>query len=249
MIGFIKKFLNSDFTKPLNTLIDEVKATLALIKAKTDTITADLFTATHASRIDATISSRALETTAQAIKAKTDTIQGKATNRTFYDYQLSTTTSSNNSKNYTTFKTITGTGRINYILFKYAGGSGVLQAKILIDGIVAFEGVITVESSTDVASGIALFSSLHPVTNGSNSAFVVAVPVSPQDVGFKYFPTTLGQPLRGRSWGTLISSGYSTGILFSNNPIEFKTSVVIQLANSNNSVGNTNIYSCYDLDY
>lgn len=74
MIGFIKKFLNSDFTKPLNTLIDEVKATLTLIKAKTDTITANLFTATHASRIDANISSRALETTAQAIKAKTDLI-------------------------------------------------------------------------------------------------------------------------------------------------------------------------------
>ena len=74
MIGFIKKFLNSDFTKPLNTLIDEVKATLALIKAKTDTITANLFTATHASRIDASISSRALETTAQAIKVKTDLI-------------------------------------------------------------------------------------------------------------------------------------------------------------------------------
>lgn len=74
MIGFIKKFINSDFTKPLNTLIDEVKATLALIKAKTDTITANLFTSTHATRIDATISSRALETTAQAIKAKTDLI-------------------------------------------------------------------------------------------------------------------------------------------------------------------------------
>ena len=78
MIGFIKKFLNSDFTKPLNTLIDEVKATLALIKAKTDTITANLFTATHASRIDANISSRALETTAQAIKAKTDLLSAGA---------------------------------------------------------------------------------------------------------------------------------------------------------------------------
>lgn len=83
-------------------LINDVKATLALIKAKTDTITADLFTATHASRIDAnissrqaswgatsthasridaSISSRALETTAQAIKAKTDLIaSGGATN-------------------------------------------------------------------------------------------------------------------------------------------------------------------------
>ena len=83
MIGFIKKFLNSDFTKPLNTLIDEVKATLALIKAKTDTITAGAsltqtqannldeaissrqanagLTTTHASRIDAAISSRATD--------------------------------------------------------------------------------------------------------------------------------------------------------------------------------------------
>ena len=78
MIGFIKKFLNSDFTKPLNTLIDEVKATLALIKAKTDIITANLFTSTHATRIDATISSRALETTAQAIKAKTDLLSAGA---------------------------------------------------------------------------------------------------------------------------------------------------------------------------
>ena len=58
LISILKRFINSDFTKPLNTLIDEVKATLALIKAKTDTITADLFTSTHASRIDANISSR-----------------------------------------------------------------------------------------------------------------------------------------------------------------------------------------------
>lgn len=76
-------------------LINDVKATLALIKAKTDTITADLFTATHASRIDAnissrqanaglttthasridaSISSRADQATANAIKAKTDLI-------------------------------------------------------------------------------------------------------------------------------------------------------------------------------
>ena len=95
LISILKRFINSDLTKPINTMIDEVKATLALIKAKTDTITADLFTATHASRIDTTISSRqadaglttthasridasissrALETTAQAIKAKTDLI-------------------------------------------------------------------------------------------------------------------------------------------------------------------------------
>ena len=80
-------------------LINDVKATLALIKAKTDTITADLFTSTHASRIDAnissrqaswgattthssrldaSISSRALETTAQAIKAKTDLLSADA---------------------------------------------------------------------------------------------------------------------------------------------------------------------------
>ena len=86
-------------TKTLNTMIDEVKATLTLIKAKTDTITANLFTATHASRldanissrqadaglttthasrIDASISSRALETTAQAIKAKTDLLSAGA---------------------------------------------------------------------------------------------------------------------------------------------------------------------------
>ena len=95
LISILKRFINSDLTKPINTMIDEVKATLTLIKAKTDTITANLFTATHASRIDdtissrqanaglttthasridASISSRALETTAQAIKAKTDLI-------------------------------------------------------------------------------------------------------------------------------------------------------------------------------
>ena len=95
LISILKRFINSDFTKPLNTLIDEVKATLALIKAKTDTITSSVITqaqannldatissrqanagltTTHASRIDASISSRALETTAQAIKAKTDLI-------------------------------------------------------------------------------------------------------------------------------------------------------------------------------
>ena len=58
IIFIIKKYINSDLTKSLNTMIDEVKSTIALIKTKTDTITADLFTATHASRIDATISSR-----------------------------------------------------------------------------------------------------------------------------------------------------------------------------------------------
>ena len=93
LISILKRFINSDLTKPINTMIDEVKATLALIKAKTDTITANLFTATHASRldanissrqadaglttthagrIDASISSRADQTTANAIKAKTD---------------------------------------------------------------------------------------------------------------------------------------------------------------------------------
>ena len=99
LISILKRFINSDLTKPINTMIDEVKATLALIKAKTDTITANLFTATHASRldanissrqadaglttthasrIDANISSRALETTAQAIKAKTDLLSAGA---------------------------------------------------------------------------------------------------------------------------------------------------------------------------
>ena len=58
LISILKRFINSDLTKPINTMIDEVKATLTLIKAKTDTITADLFTATHASRLDDTISSR-----------------------------------------------------------------------------------------------------------------------------------------------------------------------------------------------
>ena len=58
LISILKRFINSDLTKPINTMIDEVKAMLTLIKAKTDTITADLFTATHASRIDANISSR-----------------------------------------------------------------------------------------------------------------------------------------------------------------------------------------------
>ena len=95
LISILKRFINSDLTKPINTMIDEVKAALALIKAKTDTITSNLFTATHASRIDAnissrqadvglttthssridaSISSRADQTTANAIKAKTDLI-------------------------------------------------------------------------------------------------------------------------------------------------------------------------------
>ena len=89
-MNILIKFIN-DVKALCNTIITAVNA----IKAKTDTITADLFTATHASRIDATISSRqanagltsthasridtsissrALETTAQAIKAKTDLI-------------------------------------------------------------------------------------------------------------------------------------------------------------------------------
>lgn len=83
-------------------LINEVKAlcntvitTVNAIKVKTDSITSNLFTATHASRIDATISSRqadaglttthasridsaistrASQTTVDAIKAKTDLI-------------------------------------------------------------------------------------------------------------------------------------------------------------------------------
>ena len=65
--------VNSAITK-----IDSANTTLASIKAKTDTITNDLFTSTHASRIDANISTRALETTAQAIKAKTDLITSAA---------------------------------------------------------------------------------------------------------------------------------------------------------------------------
>lgn len=94
IISLIKKFINSDLTKPLNTIIDEVKSTLALIKAKTDLITTNLFTSTHATRIDANISSRqanagfttthsaridaaistrADQATVDAIKAKTDT--------------------------------------------------------------------------------------------------------------------------------------------------------------------------------
>ena len=89
-MNILIKLIN-DVKALCNTVITAVNA----IKAKTDTITADLFTATHASRIDATISSRqanaglttthasridasissrALETTAQAIKAKTDLI-------------------------------------------------------------------------------------------------------------------------------------------------------------------------------
>ena len=93
LISILQRFINSDMTKTLNTMIDEVKSTLALVKTKTDLITSNLFTSTHASRIDvaissrqadagltsthvgridASISSRALETTAQAIKAKTD---------------------------------------------------------------------------------------------------------------------------------------------------------------------------------
>lgn len=93
-MNILIKLIN-DVKALCNTVITAVNA----IKAKTDTITADLFTATHASRIDATISSRqaswgattthagridasissrALETTAQAIKAKTDLLSAGA---------------------------------------------------------------------------------------------------------------------------------------------------------------------------
>lgn len=87
-MNILIKLIN-DVKALCNTIISTANA----IKAKTDTITANLFTSTHASRIDAnissrqadaglttthasridaSISSRALETTAQAIKAKTD---------------------------------------------------------------------------------------------------------------------------------------------------------------------------------
>lgn len=100
IIFIIKKYINSDLTKSLNTMIDEVKSTLALIKTKTDTITASLFTSTHAARIDtaistrqadagltsthvgridSTISSRADQATVNAIKAKTDLIGASST--------------------------------------------------------------------------------------------------------------------------------------------------------------------------
>lgn len=93
-MNILIKLIN-DVKALCNTVITAVNA----IKTKTDTITADLFTATHASRIDATISSRqanaglttthasridasissrALETTAQAIKAKTDLLSADA---------------------------------------------------------------------------------------------------------------------------------------------------------------------------
>ena len=52
-MNILIKLIN-DVKALCNTVITAVNA----IKAKTDTITADLFTATHASRIDATISSR-----------------------------------------------------------------------------------------------------------------------------------------------------------------------------------------------
>lgn len=89
-MNILIKLIN-DVKALCNTVITAVNA----IKAKTDTITTDLFTATHASRIDATISSRqanaglttthtsridasissrADQTTANAIKAKTDLI-------------------------------------------------------------------------------------------------------------------------------------------------------------------------------
>ena len=93
-MNILIKLIN-DVKALCNTIITAVNA----IKAKTDTITANLFTATHASRldanissrqadaglttthasrIDASISSRALETTAQAIKAKTDLLSAGA---------------------------------------------------------------------------------------------------------------------------------------------------------------------------
>lgn len=52
-MNILIKLIN-DVKALCNTIITAVNA----IKAKTDTITADLFTSTHASRIDATISSR-----------------------------------------------------------------------------------------------------------------------------------------------------------------------------------------------
>ena len=61
-------------TKASQASVDSLATTLASIKAKTDTITNDLFTSTHASRIDTNISSRADQSTADAIKAKTDLI-------------------------------------------------------------------------------------------------------------------------------------------------------------------------------
>lgn len=262
-MNILIKLIN-DVKALCNTIISTANA----IKAKTDTITANLFTSTHASRLDATISSRqaswgatsthssridasissrALETTAQAIKAKTDTIQEKTTGRTFYEYQQLTTTASNNNSNYTTFKTITGQGRINYILFGQFNAFD-MQVKILIDNVVAFEGLVTAESGTNSPCGIALFSFIHPVVSGSSSYFSVVVPIAPQKGSVKYFPSVSSAALYGRSWGTLISSGYKTGILFSNNPIEFKTSVVIQLSNPATTSGNVHMYSCYDLD-
>lgn len=93
-MNILIKLIN-DVKALCNTIITAVNA----IKAKTDTITADLFTSTHATRLDATISSRqaswgatsthsgridasissrALETTAQAIKAKTDLLSAGA---------------------------------------------------------------------------------------------------------------------------------------------------------------------------
>ena len=52
-MNILIKLIN-DVKALCNTIITAVNA----IKAKTDTITEDLFTATHASRLDATISSR-----------------------------------------------------------------------------------------------------------------------------------------------------------------------------------------------
>lgn len=92
LISILKRFINSDLTKPLNTMIDEVKSTLNLIKDKTDTITAGAsltqtqannldaaissrqanagLTTTHASRIDAAISSRASQASVDSLNAK-----------------------------------------------------------------------------------------------------------------------------------------------------------------------------------
>lgn len=117
----IKKAINSNLSKPLDTFMTEQFNSWA----------------TQRNRIDAAISTRAAQTTVDAIKAKTDSLRSDLLKHPFCDFQQSNTTAANNNWTYTTFKTISGKGRINNIMFKRVSGGNV-RAKILIDGNLAF---------------------------------------------------------------------------------------------------------------
>lgn len=239
MIGFIKKFLNSDFTKPLNTLIDEVKATLALIKAKTDTITADLFTSTHASRIDASISSRASQTSVDAIKAKTDALSGGMKSRVYYGGHACDTTSDNNNEVYTTKKTISGKGKLHFLMFE---GSRYCYAKVIIDGLTVLWGA-TDKGVTDGFSpfGLVMSSYFQALYTGTQYGIKIIAPMFSSSNSPIYFPAGFGSS-NDFTHISMDGSKYSLGgVVLLEEPLEFNTSLVIQTANvgANNNIGVT----------